>query len=266
MDLGHQIYRYRILYTAGWVSLFVTFGYCIYYGMWWTLLAAYLWSRVVTFIANQIALHRYFCHRSFQTTPLKRRFLLWFSILGGEGSPIAWATHHRHHHQYTEKANDIHSPYKPHGSWFNSMFGWQVRSKDWWLFEKKVKTVPKDLMRDNEIRFVDKHYYTIWMLIVIASALLFSWQFAVFYVLMPVGMGLFNAIGVNWVSHKNLPGSYRNFDTEDKTYNNQWVAYYLGGEGLHNNHHKDGGKYDQAFFPGEFDFGGWFVRKFFLIK
>jgi stearoyl-CoA desaturase (delta-9 desaturase) len=69
----------------------------------------------------------------------KRRFLLYFSILGGEGSPIAWATHHRHHHKYTEKPNDIHSPYE---SITLSLFRWQVMPKDWWLKEKGVKTIP----------------------------------------------------------------------------------------------------------------------------
>lgn len=261
MDLSHQIYRYRVLYFAGWAALFFTFGYCIYYEMWWTLLAAYVWSRICTFFANQISLHRYFSHRSFETTTWKRRFLLYFSILGGEGSPIAWATHHRHHHKYTEKPNDIHSPYE---SVTLSLFRWQIMPKDWWLQTKGVKTIPKDLLRDKEIRFVDTHYYKIWAALCVITALLFSWQFTVFFVLMPVGMAMFNSFGVNFVSHWKFPGSYRTYDTDDKSYNNKWLHYYLGGEGLHNNHHKDVTKYDQAFNPGEFDLAGWVVRKFFV--
>lgn len=259
-NFSHQIYKYRILWVAGWATFFFSFYYAFAFNAWWLLLASYLWGRFVTFTANQIALHRYFSHRSFETTPAKRRFLLWFSILGGEGSPIAWSTHHRHHHANTEKPNDIHSPYE---SKILSMFTWQIKPVKWWLHEKQLRTIPKDLMRDKEIRFVDKHYYKIWLLMIIATALI-SWKITVFFLLGPVGWGLFHAIGVNFVSHWKFPGSYRNFETPDRTYNNQWVAYYLGGEGLHNNHHKDGGKFDQAFLPGEFDFGGWVVRKFFL--
>lgn len=265
MDLkkfSHQIYKYRILYFLGAASVIVSIYYAVVYGAWLLLLASYLWSRWVGFLGNQIALHRYFAHKSFTTTPIKHQFLLWFSILGGEGSPITWASHHRHHHKYTETERDIHSPYE---SILLSTVGWQIKPAKWWLSERQVRTIPKDLLRDESIKFVDKHYYNIWALLILGSFLI-DWKLCVFFVLAPVGHGIVSGAILNWFGHWKLPKSYRSFETPDKTYNNQLVALYLGGEGLHNNHHHDTSKYDQAFNPGEIDLGGKLVRKFFATN
>ena len=234
--------------------------YAVRYDAGWLLLASYLWGRVVTFIGVQIALHRYFCHKGFVTSPVKHKFLLWFSILSGQGSPISWATHHRHHHRYSDQSQDLHSP---HESKLLSIFLWQIKPKMWWLETKQLKTLPKDLLRDTQVRLVDQYYYYFWAGL-IAATWLINWKITIFFLLAPVGWALFHAIGVNFISHWPIFGSYRNFETPDRSYNNQWVAYYLGGEGLHNNHHYDMTKYDQAMQPGEFDLAGWMVKKFFI--
>ena len=142
---------------------------------------------------------------------------------------------------------------------------WQIKPASWWLVERQVRTIPKDLLRDSSIKFVDKHYYTIWALLILVSFII-SWKLCVFFILAPIGHGIISGAILNWLGHWNIPSSYRNFETEDKTYNNQLMAFYLGGEGLHNNHHHDTSKYDQAFKPGEIDLGGKFVRKFFVTN
>lgn len=264
-NLSHQIYRYRILWAAGWAAMLFTIIYTIFTGEWYWLLGSFLWARVVSVFGIQISLHRYFSHRSFETGKWRRRFLLWFTILTGEGSPIAWSTHHRHHHRFAETDRDIHSPHKPFGSLLLSAFTWQVQPVDYWLKDKRITTMTKDLLRDKEIKFVDKHYYHFWIFLVILS-LLINWKFCVFFILAPAGWALFFAIFVNTVSHLNLPGSYRNYNTEDQSYNNKWVHWFVFGKGLHNNHHYDGSKYNQAFKPGEFDLTGWLCNKLFVKK
>lgn len=260
-SINHQIHKYRILYYMGAAAVVASIVYAAVYGAWFMLFASYLWGRWVGLLGNQIALHRYFAHRSFKTTPIKHHILLWFSILGGEGSPITWAIHHRHHHKYAETDRDIHSPYE--SIWLATV-GWQVKPARWWLTERRVQTVPRDLMHDHWIKWVDRHYYNIWLVLILLS-LAVDWRLCVFFVLAPVGHGIISGAILNWFGHWQLPGSYRSYATTDKTYNNQAVAWYLGGEGLHNNHHHDTSQYNQAFNPGEFDFGGWLVKKFLAL-
>jgi fatty-acid desaturase len=258
-NLSHQIYKFRLLYAAGWIAFLFTWWYAFSFGTWYLLLFSYLWARVVTFFGVQIALHRYFCHKAFVTTKIKHRMLLWFSLLSGEGSPIAWATHHRHHHKHSDQPLDLHSP---HESKLLSMFLWQIKPLSWWLETKQLRSIPKDLLRDKEIKWFDHYYYTIWAVLVVVTVLI-DWKITVFFLLAPVGWAMIHAMVGNFGSHWKLPGSYRNYDTPDYSHNNQWVAWYLGGEGLHNNHHQYPNAYDQAVTSKEFDFAGWVIKRFF---
>lgn len=261
-DLSHQIYKYRILYIAGWLAMLTSIIYASMTGQWWLLLASFIWGRVVSLFAIIIGLHRYFSHRSFETSTWKRRFLLWFSILGAEGSPIAWGVHHRHHHRYADTPKDIHSP---HESIILSSFTWQIQSPSWWVKTKEIKTLPKDLLRDKEILMVDKNYYNIWLGLVCLT-LAIDWRLCLFFLLAPAGWAYFFGIFINTISHSNIPGSYRNYDTSDKSMNNKFIALITLGEGLHNNHHGDSSLSNFAVKSDEFDLAGWLIDKFFKSK
>jgi stearoyl-CoA desaturase (Delta-9 desaturase) len=54
--------------------------------------------------------HRYFSHRTFKTS---RAAQFAFAVLGASAvqrGPIWWAAHHRHHHAYSDRPEDVHSP------------------------------------------------------------------------------------------------------------------------------------------------------------
>lgn len=258
-NLSHQIYKYRILYISGWSAMVFTIVYSFINDAWFLFLASFLWGRIVSLFAIIIGLHRFYAHKSFETGPLRKKFLLWFSILGAEGSPLAWGVHHRHHHRYADTEKDIHSP---HESIILSSFTWQIQRPYWWLKVKEVKTLPKDLLRDKEIILVDKYYYHIWLLLSLIT-LSIHWKITVFFLLAPAGWAYFFGIIINTISHFNFIGSYRNFETTDKSTNNKFLAFITLGEGLHNNHHAQSSKFNFAINSGEYDFAGWIIGKLF---
>ena len=54
--------------------------------------------------------HRYFSHKSFNTT---RSAQFIFAVIGGaavQRGPLWWAYQHRHHHQHSDEEADVHSP------------------------------------------------------------------------------------------------------------------------------------------------------------
>ena len=77
--------------------------------LWWLLIACILAKFIGTF-GHTIALHRYFSHRSFNTTETKEKILAWISLFVGVGSPIGFAYNHRHHHREADTQLDWHSP------------------------------------------------------------------------------------------------------------------------------------------------------------
>ena len=130
---------------------------------------------------------------------------------------------------------------------------------------KKIVTVPKYLIKDKLIVWLHNNYFLIWTILIIITGFI-NWKLMLFGLIVPAGLSVLSGnIVLNFLSHVQLPGSYKNFDLTDNSYNNRFVQLIGLGEGLHNNHHYDPSKYDQAMIPGEFDPVGWFVRKIFDV-
>ena len=88
-----------------------------------------------------------------------------------------------------------------------------------------------------------------------------------FLMAFPAGMSVLvgNTL-VNWLLHVKSPGSYRNYDTNDNSYNNKWIQWIETGEGFHNNHHQSMGNYNFARKSDEFDPCAWIVEKFLKVE
>lgn len=231
------------------------------YDLWWWILAGIVYSKVMSIFSVQIALHRYFAHNSFKTSRLGHIFLSYVTVLSVQSSPITWANLHIHHHKHSDTPRDIHSP-KQSGFWYAALLWYTTQ------FSNKSKSaafsIQNTWQNDYHVAFVDKYYLHIWSVLIIMS-LLVTWKVTLFILLFGGGVSLFTAnLVINALSHTKLPGSYRNYETNDFSYNNKWVQRFIGGEGLHNNHHRYPGRYSQAIKPGENDAAAWIIKKLFI--
>lgn len=250
---------FRLFWAIWYSSVFFTVSYCIATDNWLLLVLSILWGRIVDTVGMSIALHRYFAHRSFKTGTLRHKFLAWFSILAGQGSPLIWAITHRHHHKHSDTELDIHSP---HNNLFDP-FIWAIKPLRY-LQNKQINFQANDFNNDKLVHFIHRAYFIIWAVLIVISYFI-NWQFCVFFILAGAGWSLiFDGI-FNTLTHMNFIGSYRNFETSDKTTNSRWL-HYLFGDGLHNNHHSLSGNYNQAINKWEFDPAGWICKKLFVTK
>jgi stearoyl-CoA desaturase (delta-9 desaturase) len=250
------IFFNKLFQLLGLVSLLALFYYSINYSAWWLLVSFLYYKFVVGLVGTQIAHHRYFSHNSFKTSKFKHKLLVWISLTTGI-SAVLYASFHRYHHVHSDTDNDFHSP---RHSIIKSLFTWSNNFKSL----KKVKPA-LDLLKDPTILYVHKygHYF---LLVLIILFLFIEWKFSIFVILAGMGwnhlhMNLFRTTLV----HLKLPGSYRNFDTTDQSWNNKIIQILDIGEGLHNNHHKYPNRYDEAVLPNEFDPAAWVVRNFFEV-
>ena len=249
------------------ISVPATIAITVYYSLWLWFICGVVYSRIaVTMFSIQIGLHRYFAHGQYRTGKIRHIFLCCISVISGELSPVSWARGHVHHHRYSDASRDIHSPVT--GGWLHSGLGWFFKPNKWFL-EKNIQITTSGVVRltkDPLVIFIHKNYFYIWY-ILIAVSLLISWKICLFFVLMPAGLGILNTnVVTNTLLHIKLPGSYRNYDTPDNSYNHRWILAWNLGEGLHNNHHKFPFDYDTAKKPGEFDLTAWIIKKWFKIN
>ena len=189
--------------------------------------------------------HRYFSHRTFQTS---RTVQFVFALIGAscvQRGPLWWAAHHRNHHRHADTSRDPHSPGVYGFVW--SHVGWFLTPRN---FRTDLSRVP-DLAKFPELRVLDRYDTLVPVVLAVCLYLLgvllkhvapqwgtsgsqmLVWGFFVSTIV------LFHAtVTINSLAHRF--GS-RRFDTRDDSRNNVWLALITFGEGWHNNHH---------FFPG----------------
>lgn len=186
--------------------------------------------------------HRYFSHKTFKTSRFFQFVFAVWGLTAVQRGPLWWASHHRHHHQYSDQELDFHSPER-HGFWW-SHIGWMTSPSN---LATNYQRVP-DLTRFPELVFLNRFD---WLVPLVMAGLLYGlgaglqhtwpglgtsglqmlvWGFFISTVV------LFHATcTINSLAH--LWGSQR-FDSRDTSRNNFWLALLTMGEGWHNNHHR----------------------------
>lgn len=223
----------------------------------WLALISFLWIGIV---GVNVSLHRYYSHRSFKTTKWKERILLWSSVPTSLGSPAMWCSVHRMHHSHSDTDHDPHNPkYGKLKTWFGV---WKPMSIP------KRFVVP--FLKTNELKFVHDYYFLLNYIILIGLALIDIRLAACVYALPAIGCfhGA-QSIGVlphmTGLSQKLMLG-YRRYNTTDTSHNN-WIASVLAlGEGWHNNHHANPGRWWQGEMWWEIDPPAFMIKHFFKTK
>ena len=201
--------------------------------------------------------HRYFSHRAFRTSRLFQFILAVWGATAVQRGPLWWASHHRHHHIYSDDHEDTHSPVQ-HG-FFWSHIGCFLSSRN---FRTEINRV-KELSAFTELRLLDR--FDVIVPIMLGAGIfifgewlafehpalntnglqLFIWGFAISTVLLYHATFTVNSLAHVW--------GKRRYATTDQSRNNLWIALATLGEGWHNNHHHYPGSARQGFYWWEID-------------
>ena len=168
-------------------------------------------------------------------------------------SPRAYGILHRMHHAYADTELDPHSP-KYDSNFFTMM--WRTRVNYNNIFDRKI-TIESKFLKDlpdwsSFDRFASNNIIRIlWVIIYVLIYLALDapwWLYPL--ILIHAVMGPFHGVIINWFAHSI---GYINFKMKDTSRNLFPVDLLMLGEGLHNNHHKHGGRANFAWKKFEFD-------------
>jgi stearoyl-CoA desaturase (delta-9 desaturase) len=196
-------------------------------------------------IGAGLGFHRYFSHRSFQTTKPIRALLAILGSMAAQGPVMQWAATHRRHHQYSDHEGDPHSPMLHEPGIVNAIRGWW-HAHVGWLFGPQVNDwvlyVP-ELVKDKMLMRINRFYFG-WVLLGLAipSALGYwligGWPGALdgflWGGLIRIALGHHSIWSVNSLCHLFGTRPYR---SNDNSRNNPLLAIAVFGDGWHNNHH-----------------------------
>ena len=162
------------------LSVTVLGAFCSAHTRRWSPSSVLLWNRwfswadVILLVATYgaiaagvtVGLHRYFTHRSFETTRVVRIVLGILALLALEGPITQWVANHLWHHAHADTDDDLHSPL--HGLW---------HAHTGWIFKDAAANpdafgVTRALMKDRDIQFLDRLYPLIALLSVVGVGLI----------------------------------------------------------------------------------------------
>jgi len=198
-----------------------------------------------TFIGVEVGYHRYFAHKSFQAKPVLRLSLAILGSMAAQGPIIYWSSVHRHHHAYSDREGDIHSPSLAGKGLLSSIKG-LIHAHMGWMFDHQIPNAGfyvRDLLQDKMICRVNRHYYGCILAGLLIPALA-GWAatgtaIGAFKVFLWGGLvRLFLVDHFTWSVNSicHFFGS-RRFATRDDSKNNIWLAIPTFGQSWHNNHH-----------------------------
>jgi stearoyl-CoA desaturase (delta-9 desaturase) len=188
--------------------------------------------------------HRYFAHRTYQTS---RPFQFIVALLGTlcvQKGPLWWAGHHRHHHKHSDQSEDVHSP-TVRGFWW-SHWGWIICSK----YERTPVEQIRDFARYPELRWLNKYYLVAPVAMAVGLFFIGGWSMLVWGFFISTTLLWHGTFTINSLSHVFGTRRYR---TEDTSRNNWLLAVLTCGEGWHNNHHYHQNTANQGWFWWEWD-------------
>lgn len=172
--------------------------------------------------------HRYYSHRTFETSRPFAFLLAWLAQSSNQNGVLWWAARHRHHHRYSDLPADVHSP--AHHGLLQSHLTWFMLPENWVVDEALVP----DLIGRRELVALQRMPWLPTSTLALALFLWLGWPGLLWGYVVPTVILLHTTFATNSINH--LVGARPN-DTRDRSTNIGWLAVLTMGEGWHNNHH-----------------------------
>ncbi|AKF03701.1 acyl-CoA desaturase [Sandaracinus amylolyticus] len=236
-------HRYEWLATLPFILCHVAVLGALWSGVTWQAIVvciALYWIRIFGVTAGY---HRYFSHRTFETSRPMQFVLAWIAQSTSQKGAIWWASHHRAHHLYSDSERDLHSP-RQHG-FLHAHLGWLFSGSD-----KTEWNRVKDLAKFPELVWLEKYYLVPPIVTGFLVWLFFGWSglFIGFFL-----STVFTWHGTFFINSLAHVWGTRRFETKDDSRNNAFLALVTMGEGWHNNHHHYMSSARQGFYWWEID-------------
>ena len=241
--------RLRPTAVAGFLLVHVAALGVFFVGFSWLGVALCIGSYYLRMFAVTAGFHRYFSHRTYRLPRVPAFLLAFLGQTAAQKGVLWWASNHRHHHKYSDRPEDIHSPLQG-GFWWAHM-GW-ILSPD---YEKTDLSRVPDLAKYPELVWLDRRQFLPTILYAIALSLAFG----------PVGLfyGYFLSTALLWHGTFSVNSimhvfGRRAYATTDDSRNSFLISLITMGEGWHNNHHWAPSSAAQGFRWWQWD-GSWYV-------
>ena len=216
----------------------------------------------ITIVCVTLFLHRGQAHRGIEFHPILSHFMRFWLWLTTGMITKQWVAIHRKHHQSTDVEGDPHSPlvYGLSRVLFKGAFLYHEASKDKKLVDTYGSGTPADWVEHN---VYSAHSRLGIGILLVFNVFLFGWVGALIWGIQMIWIPFWAAGVVNGIGHA---WGYRNHETKDNSRNIIPWGIVIGGEELHNNHHRRPASPRLSHNAWEFDIGWMWLTVFRVLN
>jgi len=202
--------------------------------------------------AINMCYHRQLTHKAYKTPKWFERAFVVMALWCLQDTPARWVATHRYHHQASDEQDDPHSPLV---SFLWAHVGWLMVRNPGIHNVDVYRRYANDVLQDRFYMYLEKRPIVVLLIYLSQIPLYFAAGFAIGWATvgpmegLRVGASLViwgvfvRTVGVwhiTWsVNSLTHLFGYRNYQTDEHSTNNWFVALVTVGEGWHNNHHHD---------------------------
>jgi fatty-acid desaturase len=254
LPLPASVKLHRIVWPyaigVGSYHLMALLAFLPWFFSWTGVVLALLGLYVFGTLGINVCYHRLLTHRGFLCPKRLEHSLAILGLCCFQDTPARWVAAHRRHHEYADEQPDPHSPLV---NFFWAHMGWLlVENRDLTRLGA-YERYAKDLLRDQFYKRVERNH--VWIVLgsciaafaggfaaelAMGGAAQQAVQFGASVLLWGVVVRTVLVWHITWsINSVTHMWGYRNYDTDDDSRNNVFIAILSNGEGWHNNHHAD---------------------------
>lgn len=233
------------VFVLTWVAILLTPLALLNPDIWWGV-GSFLAFQLYWVLGLTVGLHRYFTHRSFQTSPFWRECMIWAAAAALSGHPGLYAIVHLEHHRLSDTKEDPHLFY---------IRGWFISSKN--VNVRLTPPMKRAFVSDPVMMRTYRYYLTYPTLTALALLAISPWALIYLWAIPVLAMQIFRKyVTLQWVHQFG----YQTYETGDSSRNSKILGLLFGGEGFHNTHHRFPQDWNFSRHWSEIDIGSWVIR------
>jgi stearoyl-CoA desaturase (delta-9 desaturase) len=220
-------------------------------GFSWKGLAIAVFFYYLRMFGTTAGYHRYFAHKAYKTSRAFQFFLAVLAQSSTQKGVLWWAAHHRNHHKYSDKPEDIHSMKLRGFIW--SHFGWILMHK----YDATEWQEIQDFAKYPELRWLNRFHVVPTIVLATTLYIFGGWTWLVWGYFVSTSVLWHGTFSINSLAHWL---GRRRYATTDESRNSLFLALITMGEGWHNNHHYYPKSTSQGFYWWEIDMTYYILR------
>jgi len=208
-------------------------------------------------IGHSVGMHRLMIHRTFESSPVVEKIMIYVGVLVGMSGPFG-IIHIHDIRDWTQRQSKCHDFFSHRRNYFTDIW-WQLTSIFRFREPPKI-TIEKKYQKDKWYQFLEKTWRYHQLVLALSFFMIGGWSWVVWGIFVRVSVSIVGHWTITYFCHNPGSGKWVVKNAAVQASNIRGLGLLTYGECWHNNHHAFPESAQIGLEKGQFDPAWWFIR------